>query len=52
MNVSFVVVNPDTPPVTKGPVGLSTGAIAGIVTAVVLVTLVLLVLFAVGYYHW
>lgn len=52
MNISFVVANPDPPPVTEEPVGLSNGAIAGIVTAVVLVTLVLLVLFAIGYYRW
>ena len=52
MNVSFVVANPDPPPVTEEPVGLSPGAIAGIVTAVVLVTFVLLVLFAIGYYRW
>ena len=57
MNVSFVVANPDPPPVTEEPVGLSNGAIAESVAVVVLVTLVLvtlvlLVLFAVGYYCW
>ena len=57
MNVSFVVANPDPPPVTEEPTttnvpGLSAGAIAGIASAAGLVTLVLLVLLAIGYYQW
>ena len=57
MNVSFVVANPDPPPVTEEPTttnvpGLSAGAIAGIASAAGLVTLALLVLLAIGYYQW
>ena len=52
-NVSFVVVNPDpTVATTETPTRLSTGAIIGIVVAVALVTLVLLVFLALGYYFW
>jgi len=47
----FTVVNPDpTVATTETPTRLSTGAIIGIVVAVALVTLVLLVFLALGYY--